>query len=52
MEGEFKPEKDIKYWMFQPGRGAEHWDEFYEKVILLSVWAAWGTSVSFKVKMR
>lgn len=50
MEGEFQLEKGIKYWMFQPGRGAEHWDEFYEKGYIAIGWGYLGDLSKFQSK--
>ncbi len=32
------PPPNVKYWIYAPGRDAQHWDEFYEKGIMAIGW--------------
>ncbi|NLD38445.1 MAG: EVE domain-containing protein [Desulfatiglans sp.] len=39
-----------KYWLFAPGRGGEHWDEFYEEGIMAIGWDSLGDLHKYKNK--
>ena len=46
--------KDVRYWLYSPGNGAEYWDEFYKKGIMGLGWDEIGdyTQYSSREEMR
>ncbi|WP_271397601.1 AAA family ATPase [Salinicoccus roseus] len=45
--GTFKLDKNIRYWMLQPGRGAEYWETFYERGYIAIGWGYLGDLSNF-----
>jgi 5-methylcytosine-specific restriction protein B len=47
---EQKNKKDMKYWIYAPGRNADFWDEFYEKSIMGLGWDELGDLKQYSSK--
>ena len=46
----FKEMKDVKYWLYAPGRNAEHWDAYYTQNLIAIGWDEIGDIRQYKTK--
>ena len=46
----WKKMKDVKYWLYAPGRNAEHWNEFYSQNIMAIGWDKIGDLSQYEKK--
>lgn len=45
-----KIKKDVKYWLFAPGHGADMWDEFFDNEIMALGWDELGNLKQYKTR--